>query len=134
MRPDKFFYVINVDNRFFTRPRRLLRPVVLESSTSPLATCPARVSPPILRRAERFQSCASSSAVQTSVLPFISPCLYQPVSLTRLPRKSILKSGEGLLPLPQLMPIPLCSTTTQVSASSTKSISPMSRWTNPTTD
>ena len=50
------------------RPRRLLRPVVLESSPSPSPICPARVTPPILRRSERLQSRASSSTVSSHQL------------------------------------------------------------------
>ena len=67
MRRDKLSYIINVDNRLFTRPRRLLRPVVLESSPSPPPICPARVTPPLLCCSERLQSRATSSTVQTSV-------------------------------------------------------------------
>ena len=68
MRPDRLSYIINVDNRFFTRPRRLLRPVVLESQSPPPAV-QAQVSPPLLRRSERLQSCATPAVLQISVLP-----------------------------------------------------------------
>ena len=88
MQPDKLSYVINVDNQFFTRPQSLLRPVVLESSDTPPPICPARVSPPLLRRSKRLQSRATSSSVQTSVLPPISSCSSQPsASSIRLPRR-----------------------------------------------
>ena len=74
MRPDKLSYVINVDNRFFTRPRRLLCPVVTPSSSDPPTPITlTRVSPP-LRCSERIQSCVISSAVQTSPSLSLSTC------------------------------------------------------------
>ena len=51
MRPDSLLYVIRVDNRFFTRPRRLLRPVAcLILRVQP---CQLRCFPPI-RRLPRY--------------------------------------------------------------------------------
>ena len=57
MRPDKLSYVINVDNRFFMRPRRLLRPVVTPSPLDPPSPITStQVSPPPLCCSERIQS------------------------------------------------------------------------------
>ena len=68
MRLDKLSYVININNRLFTRPRRLLRPVTLESSPPPPPICPAQVSPPLLRRSERLQSRATFLRLCTTLL------------------------------------------------------------------
>ena len=48
MRPDRLSYVINVDNRFFTRPRRLLRPVHTDTPTSSISMPSPVSSPPSL--------------------------------------------------------------------------------------
>ena len=47
MRPDRLSYVVNVDNRFFTRPRRLLRPVTPDTPFSVASPTPPS-SPPVL--------------------------------------------------------------------------------------
>ena len=66
MRPDRPSYIVNVDNRFFTCPRRLLQPVVLDDPPPP--TVPAQVSLPLLRRSQHLQSRAASTANQIKVL------------------------------------------------------------------
>ena len=108
MRPNKLSYVINVNNQFFTRPRRLLRPVVTPSPSDPPSALPlTQVSSSALRRSERLQSRVISSAVQisTSRSSLLSPCPCSnpPKSFsTASTAKSslVLKAkGEGYLPL-----------------------------------
>ena len=80
MRPDRLSYVIKVENQFFTRPRRLLRPVIppttpsFDASVTPSSS--SSPSLPTLRRSPRFQS-----AVNTAVLNNSSP-LHVPTSST----------------------------------------------------
>ena len=74
MRPDRLSYVICVDNRLFTRPRRLLRPInsdtpCPDASVTPTSSLPS--SPATLRRSLRLQSRAASAQVQTSISPLV---------------------------------------------------------------
>ena len=46
MRPDRLSYVIRVDNRFFTRPRHLLRPVTSGTPFPVASTTPSVFTPP----------------------------------------------------------------------------------------
>ena len=123
--PDKLSYVINVDSLFFTHPRRLPRPIVLENSS---LIVQAHVSSPLLRSSQRLQSRASSSENHTSVLPptFSTPTSLPPCSDTA--RKSLMTSkgsntsqnGNGLLRLPlPPSPRPSSSSARQISVSRT---------------
>ena len=66
MRPDNLSYIIKSDNRHFTRPRRLLRPV---PSATPLLSdlsSSSHPEPVPLRRSSRLQGLAPSAVVHHS--------------------------------------------------------------------
>ena len=101
-----------MDNRFFIRPCRLLRPVTLESCSPPTqAPAPISLSPP--RRSERLQLRASAPPVHTSAslsstfatYPSPQVCSDMPNLLSLRSEKSN-SSRSGRRHLPQL-PSPL---------------------------
>ena len=66
IRPDKLSYIVLCDGRYFTRPRRLLRPV---PSATPIDTSSAStvIPPPVLlRRSLRLQARSRTAHVQFS--------------------------------------------------------------------
>ena len=144
---DQLSYVIQVDNRFLIRPRRLLRPFPLDNCP-PNIEVPAPISSSLPRRSERLQLRASSAATHTptsvfSLFAISSNYPHQPQpcwdtarpSLSTSGSRSGLPSGRGpplQLPLPHL-PHQWFSRTTQTSQYITRSIrSPVtSTWTNP---
>ena len=88
MRPDRLSYVVKIGNRFFTRPRRLLRPVIPPATPSPVvSTTPPSSSLPILRRSPRFQSNVNTAVLQNSSL------LRVPVSSTSSPKWPLCSSA-----------------------------------------
>ena len=65
--PDKLSYVVQCDGRYFTRPRRLLRPVPSDTPIHSSSTTSPPVSSPVLpRRSLRLQSRSTSARVQFS--------------------------------------------------------------------
>ena len=72
MRPDRLSYVIKVENRFFTRPRRLLCPVTPPTTPSPDASVTPSSSSPsslqTLRCSPRFQSAVNTAVLNNSSL------------------------------------------------------------------
>ena len=67
IRPDRLSYVVQSDGRYFTRPRRLLRPVPSDTPFPPSSSSDAQVSSPVLPRCSlRLQSRSTSALVQFS--------------------------------------------------------------------
>ena len=145
MGPDRLLYIINVGNRFFTRPRRLLRPVVLDDPSPPPPTVLAQVSPLLLRHSQPLQSCAASTTNQIKVL---SPAcsVSTPTSSWEHGNLPLMRwnaetartlKRPGLLPAPPLLlpPHPSSLKTTQTCPSPTISQTSQTTWPsiNPTT-
>ena len=144
-RPDRLSYIVNVDNRFFTRPRRLLRPVHLDAPTSSISMPAPVSSPPSLRRSISIQSRVNTAVLQTPLIPSssssISPSIW-PSSATDSPSStmsgisSLSPNGSARPPHP-LLPLPLPSTSkmrpTSLSATRSHMNPMMFPWINPTT-
>ena len=93
MRPNRLSYIVNVDNRFFTRPRCLLRPVNPDTLTS--ISSPAHVSfPPLLRRSLCLQSPANTAVLQTPL--YTSPSSSDPPSKW-LPSSSVMDRASSTI-------------------------------------
>ena len=136
VRPDRLSYVINVDNRFFTRPRRLLWPVA-SATPFPVALSTPPSSPPEPRRSLCLQSRANSVVLKTTSttsnqtwLPSSSVTVRN--SLTRSVDNSSLKNtlpnkGAPLLPLPpstcKIMLTSLSKTVSEMSPATSRWIS-----------
>ena len=149
VRPDRLSYIIKVENRFFTRPQRLLRPVTPDTPFSVPSSTPPSSSHPGLRRSFRLRSKVNTAVQRTPSSPHPSPSTST-LALTWLPSsfntarmlstrsannrwsRSILQT-EGAQPLP-----PQLSTWKMTPASQSTTASPTSpvtsTWTNPIMD
>ena len=121
-------YFVKVDNRFFTRPRRLLRPVTPDKPFPVVSSTPPS-SPPPLCRFLRLQSRAnsvlhqSSSSVPSSLPLSLSPQWHPTVSFpmdktcSRISKinnswkNTSLSADSCHSPLPLSFPTSMCKTT-----------------------
>ena len=149
MRPDRLSYVVKVGNRFFTRPRRLLRPVTPDTPSPVVSTTPPPSSLPILRRSPRLQSKVNTAVLRTPSLLHVPVSISSPssrwplcssamdkTSLTNTTKRSWSRSTSLSRPV-QLLPPPLSKWQTTPTSPSTiaSPMSPvMSAWTNQITD
>ena len=110
--------VFNVDNRFFTCPRCLLRPVHPDTPTSPVLTPAPVSSPSSLQRSLRLQSRVNTAVLQTPLLPsslsiFTSTWLHYSSATDKASsttsRTSNSSKNGGARPRQPLLPLPLPS-------------------------
>ena len=122
IRPDKLSYVVHCDGRYFTRPRRLLRPVHSATPIDASSPTSAVLPPPVLpRRSPRLLSRSPKAHVQFSPSTTSSP-LRPPLPTTDsspvLPSTSASASSHSPSPRPSTSWLPFLSPT--VKASSTR--------------
>ena len=122
IRPDKLSYVVHCDGRYFTRPRRLLRPVHSATPIDASSPTSAVLPPPVLpRRSPRLFSRSPKAHVQFSPSTTSSP-LRPPSPSTDsspvLPSTSASASSHSPSPHPSTSWLPFSSPT--VKASSTR--------------